>query len=142
VRAVVDDNWEAVMGESIQWESKKSTLSKWPSMTLDQEGTFKYVLIEATAYMEGHEEESKLLVRGHAWAEYHADMYDKEEEKLREAGLDGQCLGGGRIKRTSDNKIVVYGYSMGFGRADHSKTVDVIRKHLPDADITWNNEGY
>ena len=82
------------------------------------------------------------MVRGHAWAEYHADLYEKEDEDLRKAGLDGQCLGGGRIKRNG-NDVVVFGYSLGYGRADHSKTVDVIKKPLPaDANITWNNEGY
>ena len=35
-----------------KWEGMKSTLSKWPSMSLDEEGTFKYVLIEAAAFME------------------------------------------------------------------------------------------
>ena len=40
----------AVMAD--KWESMKATLSSWPSMSLDQEGTFKYVLIEAAAFME------------------------------------------------------------------------------------------
>ena len=94
------------------------------------------------SFYQGQKEETKLLVRGHGWAEYHADLYEKEEEKLLKAGLDGQCLGGGRIMRTAQ-KVVVYGYSMGYGRADHQKTVDVIRKHVPsDVEITWNNEGY
>ena len=48
----------AVMAD--KWESMKATLSRWPSMSLDQEGTFKYVLIEAAAFMEvsfnGHEQ--------------------------------------------------------------------------------------
>ena len=43
------------------------------------------------------QEHTKLLVRGYSWAEFHADIYDQEEEKLRKAGLDAQCLGGGRI---------------------------------------------
>ena len=38
--------------DTAKWEGMKSTLSKWPSMSLDEEGTFKYVLIEAAAFME------------------------------------------------------------------------------------------
>ena len=126
---------------SSEFEDLVKLLNSWPALDIDKEGTFKYVLIEAAAFVEGHDEVTKLLVRGHAWAEYHADLYDKEEELLRKSGLDGQCLGGGRIKVAGD-EIVVYGYSMGFGRADHSKTVDIIKSKLPNANVSWNNEGY
>ena len=44
------------------------------------------------------QEHTKLMVRGYKWAEYHADIYDREDEKLRKVGLDAQCLGGGRIE--------------------------------------------
>ena len=44
------------------------------------------------------QEHTKLMVRGYKWAEYHADIYDPEDEKLRKVGLDAQCLGGGRIE--------------------------------------------
>ena len=88
-------------------------------------------------------ETSKLLVRGYNWAEYHADIYDPTEEKLREKGLDAQCLGGGRILHKPQEKhIKVYGYSVGFGRADHTKTVELLKAHYPDYQIEWTNEGY
>ena len=86
---------------------------------------------------------SKLLVRGYSWAEYHADIYDAEEEKLRKNGLDGQCLGGGRIIHNPNEKYLkVYGYSMGFGKADHTKTVEVLKQRYPDYKIEWSNDGY
>ena len=86
---------------------------------------------------------SKLLVRGYTWAEYHADIYDAEEEKLRKKGLDAQCLGGGRIIRKPNEKYIkVYGYSMGFGRADHTKTVEVLKASYPEYEIEWSNDGY
>lgn len=79
-------------------------LKDWANVGLSDEGTFKYVLIEAyaTEKVSGEDQEeekevSKLLVRGYLWGEYHADIYDSEEEKLRAKGLDAQCLGGGRI---------------------------------------------
>jgi len=52
------------------------------------------------------QEHTKLLVRGYKWAEYHADIYDREEETLRKAGLDGQCLGGGRIQQEPAKKYL------------------------------------
>ena len=86
---------------------------------------------------------SKLLVRGYNWAEYHADIYDSEEEKLRDKGLDAQCLGGGRIThKPHENYIKVYGYSVGFGRADHTKTVEVLKDFYPEYKIEWSNDGY
>ena len=93
---------------------------------------------------EGEEKEtSKLLVRGYSWAEYHADIYDQVEEKLRDIGLDAQCLGGGRIiHKPREKYIKVYGYSMGFGRADHTKTVEVLQSHYSDYQIEWSNDGY
>ncbi len=29
-----------------------------------------------------------------------------------------------------------------FGRAEHQKTVDLLKEEYPDYDITWSNEGY
>jgi len=47
-------------------------------------------------------------------------------ESLRAKGLDCQCIGGGRILHEKSQKFIkVYGYSVGFGRADHTKTVEV-----------------
>ena len=124
-------------------------LNRWNTVDISEEGTFKYVLIEAyaTEIIPGDQPEeketSKLLVRGYNWAEYHADIYDPTEEKLRKKGLDGQCLGGGRIIHKPQEKYIkVYGYSVGFGRADHTKTVDVLKAYYPDYRIEWTNEGY
>ena len=117
-------------------------LEDWPSVNIDAEGTFKYVLIEAYA-QEGDTEHSKLLVRGYISAEYHADIYDPEEELLRAKGLDCQCLGGGRILHEPDkNFLKVYGYSVGFGKADHTKAVDLLEKRYPGYNIEWSDEGY
>jgi len=130
-------------------KSPSEILNNWESVGLSEEGTFKYVLIEAyaTEKAEGDSEEekeiSKLLVRGYSWGEYHADIYDSEEEKLRKKGLDAQCLGGGRIIHNPNEKYLkVYGYSMGFGRADHTKTVEVLTQRYPDYKIEWSNDGY
>jgi len=125
-------------------DKKSKLLNDWPSVAIDI-GTFKYVLIEAyaTDSDQPDKEHSKLLVRGNLSAEYHADVYDVEEESLRAKGLDCQCLGGGRILHEKSQKFIkVYGYSVGFGRADHTKTVEVLKQSFPDYNIEWTNDGY
>jgi phosphohistidine phosphatase len=124
-------------------------LNGWATVSISEEGTDKYVLIEAyaTETIPGdppeEKETSKLIVQGYNWAEYHADIYDSAEEKLRQKGLDAQCLGGGRIVHKPEEKYIkVYGYSVGFGRADHTKTVEVLTAHYPEYKIEWSNEGY
>lgn len=106
-------------------------------------GLFKYVLIEAYESVSGVEH-SKYLVRGYTRAEYHADIYDEvEEQQVRKIGLDCQCLGGGRILHEPEKKYIkVYGYSMGFGKADHTKTVKELKQVYPDYNIEWSDEGY
>ena len=66
-----------------------------------------------------------------------------ERESARKQGLDCQCLGGGRIRHDPAAKhIKVYGYSMGFGRADHTKAVELLKEKYPGYTIEWSNEGY
>jgi phosphohistidine phosphatase len=127
--------------------SKKPSelLKDWPGAQIDHSGTFKYVLIEAYATDpdKPEVEHSKYLVRGTVSAEYHVDAYDPEDELLRKKGLDGQCIGGGRILHDPSKKYIkVYGYSQGFGKADHTKTVSVLKEKYPDYTIEWSNEGY
>ena len=58
-------------------------------------------------------------------------------------GLDAQCLGGGRIEhRPQDKYLKVYGYSVGFGKADHTKAVDLLKEVYPNYNIEWSDEGY
>jgi hypothetical protein len=79
--------------------------------------------------------------------------------RLKELGLTINCEGGGRIKH-QNNSILVYGYSVvrasavngsyivlikGYGQADHSTTVDILRRnylHYPADNITFSNSGY
>lgn len=59
-------------------------------------------------------------------------------------GLGGaaEVKGGGRIRHEAGN-LHVYGYSVGFGRADHTITVGVLKDFYPDySEITFSNEGY
>nr|XP_015222008.1 PREDICTED: 14 kDa phosphohistidine phosphatase [Lepisosteus oculatus] len=73
-----------------------------------------------------------------------ADIYDRVSEEIeRRGGLDCECVGGGRIRHDSQAKrLHVYGYSMGFGRANHSVATEKLKARYPDYEVTWANEGY
>ena len=65
-----------------------------------------------------------------------------EQDDL-ESQWSTECPGGGRINVDESAKtLLVYGYSQGFGRCDHSLTQALIQEALPDYTVTWNNEGY
>ena len=126
---------------------RKSTVNVMDSLKpVDiDEGKFKYVLIRV-------KEGDKVvhLVRGYKWAAYHADIFDHVEEKelqpLKRAGhkVSWSCPGGGRILHKPEEKtILIYGYSQGFGRPDHSISCDLVKEAYPGySSITWSNDGY
>eukprot|EP00045_Choanoeca_perplexa_P020486 m.4456 g.4456 ORF g.4456 m.4456 type:complete len:118 (-) comp6965_c0_seq1:1219-1572(-) len=103
-------------------------------------GVFKYVLIKVIDNSSG---ESKLIVRGYAFAEYHDDIYQHVRPVIEALGLETDVLGGGRIKYTKDEEILVYGYSVAFGQADHSRAVALLKKAYPEVPkVHFSNEGY
>ncbi|XP_078606475.1 14 kDa phosphohistidine phosphatase-like isoform X1 [Branchiostoma floridae x Branchiostoma japonicum] len=118
----------------------EAKLAAIPDVEIDPDGKFKYILIRC----HGPGDVSKDIVRGFAWAEFHADIYDRVAPGIEALGFDCECIGGGRIQHSSSQRtILVYGYSMGFGQADHSITVEKLKKKFPDySSITFNNEGY
>lgn len=118
-----------------------SKLDNFPPVDIDEKGTFKYVLIEVYETSPDGTEKAKLLVRGRNSAEYHADIYEPEEERIMKVGLDCQCLGGGRIQHDA-GYLKVYGYSMGYGKADHTKAVALLEKRYPEYKIEWSDSGY
>ncbi|XP_069626625.1 14 kDa phosphohistidine phosphatase [Haliaeetus albicilla] len=114
-------------------------LSRVADVEIDDSGVFKYVLVRVRAAGGP----GKDVVRGHGWAEYHADIYEQTARELAQQGLGCECLGGGRLShRPEERKIHVYGYSVGFGRADHSVTTEKLKAEYPDYEITWADEGY
>uniref|UniRef100_A0A8C5QLJ5 14 kDa phosphohistidine phosphatase n=1 Tax=Leptobrachium leishanense TaxID=445787 RepID=A0A8C5QLJ5_9ANUR len=117
-------------------------LSRIPEVDIDSDGVFKYVLIRVNVKFGS--EDYKDIVRGYGWAEYHADIYDKVASELEKNNvLDCECLGGGRICRSSkDRTIHIYGYSLGFGRARHAVSMEKIQAKYPDYKVTWADEGY
>nr|XP_023647394.1 14 kDa phosphohistidine phosphatase isoform X2 [Paramormyrops kingsleyae] len=110
-------------------------LAAVPAVDIDPSGVFKYVLIRVRSTEEGNDS-SVDIVRGYSWAEYHAELE-------KGGDLDCECLGGGRINHDSQaRKIHVYGYSVGFGRAEHSISTEKLKSKYTDYEVTWSNEGY
>ncbi len=100
------------------------------------EGRFKYVLMRV-ADTSATPPAVQLVVRGAKWAEYHDDIFQSEKSSIvdaasRKAGLVVSCVGGGRILHDVVKKqIEVYGYSVGYGKADHAAAVGLLREAYP-----------
>lgn len=118
-----------------------------PNVSID-EGANKYVLIQATNQITFKRESFVVSKKG---ASYHRNAAESFLPKLQQQNLnkslftDIDITGGGRIFYSwEDKKIRVFGYSYGFGRADHALACEVIRKdeRFSDFDIDWSNEGY
>ena len=115
------------------------TLNDIPNVDMDDSGVFKYIQIKLK---HTQSEQEKIIIRGYEECEYHADIFDRVAPFLQNAGIQCFCLGGGRIRRT-DEEIFVYGYSVGFGKADHDVTCGVIKEDLgPGPYVHWSDEGY
>ena len=122
-----------------QASSEAPAAASYVAVDLTPSGTFKYVLLSAVA-----KDGSRVqLVRGYAGLEYHADVFDAALPAIEAAGLtDVTCTGGGRIRHDAGSKLFIYGYSLGFGCADHATTEALCRKAFPSYEISWSNDGY
>ena len=131
-------NAAALAAGSGEGGASASVLLTHPSVVLD-EGTHKYVLIEARAGGQ-----TKMLVRMTAGAPYHADVAKPYVNALRAAGAEADVPGGGRIAHDKDAKTInIFGFSYGFGKADHAISADICRAHFGDEyTVTWSDEGY
>ncbi|XP_052789719.1 14 kDa phosphohistidine phosphatase-like isoform X2 [Mya arenaria] len=121
---------------------KNPKLKAVADVDIDKHGKFKYILIKV--HDPEKEREFKHIVRGYSRASFHADIYDEIAPSIEERGLDCECIGGGRISHEPNKKkIEIFGYSQGYGQANHSITARILSKKYREYDnITWNNEGY
>lgn len=127
-----------------------SAISNVADVDIDPSGVFKYILIKLTVPNSDGKLEEKNIVRGYASCPYHADINDKVTEELQTLKVSkairdwrSKVLGGGRIEHDSVSKALkVYGYSQGYGKADHSVTVDVLKTKYPDYVVSWTDDGY
>jgi phosphohistidine phosphatase len=111
---------------------------------IDSTGTFKYILIKIS---ETGSTRSKFSVRGYTFAEYHADIYQKAKLEVASDGVECEVAGGGRIKHQppsagSTGSILVYGYSIAYGKADHEISVECLKRTFPNYSISFSDEGY
>lgn len=136
-----------------------------PCVALESKGRFKYVQIYVSL-KSSDSKESICFIRGSPLP-YHADVFEAFQDEVgdnkllddllyqpseEKAGvkirdlLVFDCPGGGRIEHDStEKKIFVYGYSQGFGRADHATSTKLIKEAFsgyPSENITWSNDGY
>jgi len=116
-----------------------------PVVEIDDSGTFKYVLIKISKAGVNDKENPTYLVRGHKCAEYHDDLVEECKRQLRNSRSDAKvkCIGGGRIQHDRDRKVInVYGYSVGYGQANHADTCKILKTYYDDYTIEWSNDGY
>jgi phosphohistidine phosphatase len=121
--------------------AESSTTASMPAVSMD-EGAHKYVLIKAR--MKPSDEE--YFVVSSKYAKYHQNAAEPMVNSLERAGYgEIDVLGGGRINlNSSSKKISIYGFSYGFGMADHliSKKVVQSDPRYKDYEIETSNEGY
>jgi phosphohistidine phosphatase len=117
-----------------------TSIRQLPSVEI-AEGAHKYVLIQAC--LDGDEQ---YIVTSKHKAPYHRNAAEPMIEKLEEAGYaDIQVRGGGRLDLDSRAKtIIIFGFSYGFGKADHSISRRVVLESSAyrDFDVTISDEGY
>lgn len=118
-----------------------------PTVSIDN-GAYKYVLISAVPPSPTHSSSNlpKLFVYSKRGAKYHVNVAEYLIPQLESSGYTNiQVKGGGRILRDDvDKKIHIFGYSYGFGMADHAKSKEVVERctKYEGYDITWSNDGY
>ena len=107
-------------------------------------GAHKYVLISAHAPMDPPEK--RWFVVSKRGAQYHANAAEPFVDRLEGAGYrDIRVTGGGRINYQPDERIInIFGYSYGFGLADHKLSKKVVEEdgRWVGYAVDWSNEGY
>lgn len=113
-------------------------LAKVPFVEIDPEGTYKYILVRVKV-KDGAD--YKDVVRGTKSAEYHNHIFEKVQPAMEALGLECNCLGGGKIEHNNkEKKLRVFGESTGFGKADHSVSVEKLKEAYKDYEITWSDD--
>jgi phosphohistidine phosphatase len=106
------------------------------------EGAHKYVLLSGTDY-HGDEHYIVTSLKG---AEYHRNAAEPMIASMEEAGYsDIIVAGGGRITCDSKaRKISIYGFSYGFGKANHeiSRIIVLEDPRYKDYEVTFSDDGY
>ena len=64
-----------------------------------RKGVYKYIQIKVSDESKNRQ---KILIRGFNYADYHADILDREQPGLGSLGLSAKCIGGGRIRKEGE----------------------------------------
>lgn len=112
-----------------------------PLVDIDSDGSFKYILI---GLKRNEEDTPTYIVRGYNRSFYHKDILEEVNIQVKDRHYIADCYGGGRIEHnTKLKKIHVFGFSVGFGQADHSITVNLLKQKYTDYnDIWFTDDGY
>jgi phosphohistidine phosphatase len=116
-------------------------------------GAHKYVLIAAKEPESGTNDDNNdndpsetYFVTSKRGAHYHVNAAEPVIERLETSGYSNiRVLGGGRIFLDDETKkISIFGYSYGFGRADHQISQMIIEadNRYKNYDVSWSNDGY
>lgn len=112
-----------------------------PSVSIE-EGAYKYVLITANT----PSNKSRIFVYSKRNAQYHRNVAEYLLPQLEGEGYsDIRIKGGGRILRDdASKKVHIFGYSYGFGRADHELAKRIVEQSVNYSGyrVTWSNDGY
>ena len=105
------------------------------------DGAHKYV--QLTASLDGTEQ---VFVVSRKNAAYHRNAAEPFIDKLQKHGYyDIEVAGGGRVAVDSDERTVsIFGFSYGFGKANHELSANVVRQdeRYRDFDVSWSDDGY
>lgn len=113
---------------------------------IDGHGKFKYIMIDIIDKMSG---ERKSVVRGQRWIfddhEHFRIFKDQELQLMPEnilKNLEIHATGGGMLihtMRPDIKDIIVYGYSIPYGKGDHNKAHYILSQDFPSYKIRWSN---
>jgi len=121
--------------------SAGSTTSEMIQQVQVDEGANKYVLVRATA---PGKENASFFIKSVKGAPYHKDAAEPLIAQLSDySNVD--VLGGGRIYySTEEKKLSIFGFSYGFGKADHEIGRRLVQQdsRFDGFDITTSDEGY
>ena len=128
---------QATHSNSATANTSKNSDDAIPTVSLD-EGAYKYVLITAN---KPSSKESRTFIYSKRNANYHRNVAEFLLPQLESAGYTNiRIKGGGRILRDDeDKKIHIFGYSYGFGQADHAVAKSVVDQcvNYKEYTVTW-----
>jgi hypothetical protein len=100
-------------------------LEEIPTVSIDPEGRFKYILARIT----DNQGNQKLVVRGRRDAKEHAALVKELKKNIGDMNLE--ILGGGWIAFIENDKCILILMGSSFGTADHEKTAQLLREAFP-----------